>query len=256
MSQPWQLLLLVVVYFAVAWILARFLPGLIAPLAQSRARLSRRRLSERRLTTLARIIGDLVVAFVYIIAFVFSLSLFVDSTGLLAFIGLFSAGFGLGARPLVSDYISGLIFLFEDLYTIGEKVEIFGVEGTVEDINLRTTYLRAPSGELHIIPNGEIRNIRNFARGTFSLGTVQVDVKTHQLEQAVDVLHAAVAEAPERIPDLIAAPEVISETGLIGTHTRFSIVAKAQYGKGAKVRRELLEYIHDALASTGIEIDG
>jgi hypothetical protein len=33
-------------------------------------------------------------------------------------------------------------------------------------------------------------------------------------------------------------------------------VAKAQYGKGAKVRRELLEYIHDALASEGIETDG
>jgi small conductance mechanosensitive channel len=252
-----QVFILILFYFGIAWLVARFLPALIAPLVRSRAFLSRgRRISERRVTTLTRITGDLAIIFVYIVAAILSLSLFVDSTGLLTFLGLFSAAFGLGARPLVSDYISGLIFLFEDLYTIGEKVEVFGVEGTVEDITLRTTHLRSPSGELYVIPNGEIRNVRNFARGTFSLGTVQVDVKTSQLERAGDVLNKAVAEATKKIPELIATPEVISETGLIGTHTRFSIVAKAQYGKGAKVRRELLEYIHDALASEGIETDG
>jgi small-conductance mechanosensitive channel len=44
-------------------------------------------------------------------------------------VGLFAAAFGLGARPLVSDYLTGVGFLFEDTFDVGEKVDILGNEG-------------------------------------------------------------------------------------------------------------------------------
>lgn len=243
----------IIAYVVVAAAAAQLLPRLVQPLILSRARLSRRRpLSERRIATLSKLTRDVVIAAIYGAALILILSLFVASTGLWTFIGLFSAGFGLGARPLVSDYVSGIIFLFEDQYSIGEKIEIFGTEGTVEDINLRTTMMRAPSGELFIVPNGEIRTVRNFSRGTFSMGTIHVDVPTNQLEKASAVLAEAVARAPRTLPDLIETPDVISEDGLLGVQTRFTIVAKARYGRGASVRRELLTYIYEALEQGGI----
>lgn len=241
-------------YFFLAYVIARIGQRLIPPLVESRARMSRsRRFTERRIVTLKGLVSDLFVGFLYLLAVIFSLGLFVNSSGLLTFLGLFSAALGLGFRPLVSDYLSGFIFLFEDQYSIGEKVEIFGVEGTVESIELRTTRLRAPSGELFIVPNGEIRNVRNFARGTFSLGTIQVDMPTSQLEKATEVLNRAVLLAPDEIPDLISPPEIISEDGVLGAKTRFTLVAKANYSKGATVRRQLLQFIHDALSAEGLD---
>lgn len=252
-----QRLLLILVYSLLAWILLRLVPYFVRPLVYSRTRFSRRAVwNDRRIATITGLLVDLIRVFIVIVALVFSLSLYVDSTGLFTFLGLFSAALGLGARPLVSDYISGIIFLFEDLYTIGEKVEIFGIEGTVEDINLRTTHLRAPSGELFVVPNGEIRNVRNFARGTFSLGTVQVDVKSSKLEEVTVVLNAVAEAAAAAIPELIAPPEIISADGVIGAQTRFTLFAKAEYGKGAVVRRRLLAMIHEALDEAGLEVGG
>jgi small conductance mechanosensitive channel len=249
--------ILVVSYFLVAWILVVVGTRLVRPLVISRYQMSRRRsVSERRVATLSRLVTDTFRVLVFAIAAILSLSLYVDSTGLLTFLGLFSAAFGLGARPLVSDYISGMIFLFEDQYAIGEKVEICGIEGIVEDVNLRTTYLRAPSGELFIIPNGDIRNIRNFARGTFSLGTVEVLVKTSQLDEASQVLNQVVERAAQEIVDLIEPPQIVSEDGVMGTHTRFTIVAKARYGHGAAVRRQLLIMLQEALTAAGVETEG
>ncbi|MBI3959436.1 MAG: mechanosensitive ion channel [Chloroflexi bacterium] len=252
-----QRLLLVLFYFVVAWALVRLTPYFVRPLVRSRSHFMRRAAwNERRVTTLTGLMVDLVRVFVVLLAIIFSLSLYVDSTGLFTFLGLFSAALGLSARPLVSDYFSGMIFLFEDLYTIGEKVEIFGVEGTVEDINLRTTHMRAPSGELFVVPNSEIRHVRNFARGTFSLGTVQVDVKSSRLDEVSAVLNQVAVAAAATIPELIAPPEIISADGVMGAQTRFTLFAKTEYGKGPVVRRKLLQMIHDALTEAGVEVGG
>lgn len=249
-------LYLVIFYYLVAWVANRTLGPVVRQFALSggRGRKENRRYSELRAETLGGLSQDVLRALIYIVATVAALSLYVDSTGLLTFLGLFSAAFGLGARPLVSDYISGIVFLFEDQYTIGEKVEINAVEGIVEDLNLRTTHLRAPSGELFVIPNGEVRNVRNFARGTFSIGTIRLQIKTAQLDEAMNILDRVVPTLMEKIPDLLGVPELISETGAMGMQTELSLVARTQYGKGASSRRALLKVIHDALESGGIEI--
>ena len=68
-------------------------------------------------------------------------------------VGLLSAGIGLSARPLISDLLAGVTFMFEDTFAVGEKVEVLGVHGVVETVDLRATWIRAPSGELQVVPN-------------------------------------------------------------------------------------------------------
>ena len=113
-------------------------------------------------------------------------------------LGLFSAAFGLGFRPLISDVLTGVFFAFEDTLDIGDKVEIVGatnVEGVVEAVDLRTLHLRGNAGELLVIPNGEIRIIRNFSRGLFSLANVTIKLPSKDLHRALDVLEGLQDEA-------------------------------------------------------------
>ncbi len=249
---------LVVTYYVIAWLATRTLSPVVrrAVISSGGWGRNRDRYSERRAETLGGLTQDVLRALIYVIATVAALGLFVDSRGLLTFLGLFSAAFGLGARPLVSDYISGMVFLFEDQYTIGEKVEINGVEGMVEDLNLRTTHLRAPTGEFYVIPNGEVRNVRNFARGTFSIGTVRLQINTAQLDEAMIILNQVVSTLTEKIPDLLEVPELISERGEMGIHTSLSLVARTKYGRGASSRTQLLGLIQNAFEEHNIEITG
>ena len=66
----------------------------------------------------------------------------VDITPVLTGAGIIGLAVGFGAQTLVKDIISGLFLIAEDQVRIGDAVEINGIGGTVEQINLRTVVLR------------------------------------------------------------------------------------------------------------------
>src|SRR5687768_15052043 len=120
-------LTLAIAYLLIGIVFARFLPPIVGAMIVSAADArTAAGLSPRRSDTVKGLATHLTRAIIVVVSGIFILSLFVNSTGLFTFLGLFSAAFGLGARPLVQDYISGVVFIFEDQYNVGEKVEIFG----------------------------------------------------------------------------------------------------------------------------------
>jgi small conductance mechanosensitive channel len=129
----------------------------------------------------------------------------------------------LGARPLIADILAGVSFIFEDSFDVGEKIEIANVtgkvEGVVERMNLQTTTVRAPTGELYVVPNSEIRILRNFSRGRFSTAHIRLKLATVDLERALPLLLGLRSEAIALLPNLMESWQVISETGALGTHT-------------------------------------
>ena len=85
----------------------------------------------------------------------------VDITPILTGAGIVGLAVGFGAQTLVKDIISGLFLIAEDQVRIGDVVEINGVGGLVEEINLRTIVLRDLEGVVHSISNGDIRMLSN-----------------------------------------------------------------------------------------------
>ena len=83
---------------------------------------------------------------------------------LLASLGVAGLALGLGAQTLIKDWLGGLFLLLEDQIRIGDAVTINGFTGTVTEINLRTTVLRAENGAVHIIANGSVTVLTNFTR--------------------------------------------------------------------------------------------
>jgi small conductance mechanosensitive channel len=187
----------------------------------------------------------------FILATLASLTLFVNSDSLLWVVGLFSAAFGLGARPFVSDYLTGLSFIFEDTFYVGDKIELplypQRVEGVVEKVTLRTTHIRGMDGELFIMPNGDIRLIRNFSRGEFSPTSVTVRIPANELAKTLDHLENLRAQSMTLLPNLIEPWQVISKTGELGEEAELTILAKAKFGKGAELRTRALTLLHAEL---------
>lgn len=137
---------------------------------------------------------------------------------------------------------------------MGEKVELLGVEGVVEAVNLRTTLMRSPTGELFVVPNGEIRLIRNFSRGRFSQVRVTIKIAAGDLARALVVLEDLATDAVQLLPNLLEPWQVISETGAMGQQTELTILAKARFGKGAEMRPRLLSLVHERLAEAEMEL--
>ena len=208
--------------------------------------------NQQRRMTLNGLIASIVTLIAFLIAFLFTLGRFMDTTSIVWMIGLFSASFGLGAKPLIGDFLMGMSFIFEDTFSVGEKVEIGDIQGIVEKINLRTTFLRSITGELYVVPNEQIRIIRNFSRGSFSMANITLKVSPNDLKRTIEVLEAMANEAVDLLPNLVEPWQVITESGVMGTTADLTLVTKARFGMAAEMRPRLLALVHDRLEAESI----
>jgi small-conductance mechanosensitive channel len=79
----------------------------------------------------------------------------VDLSGLAVIFGLLSVGIGFGLQNITSNFISGLILLFERPIKIGDRVTVTGHDGDVTDINIRSTTIKTLNNISIIVPNSE-----------------------------------------------------------------------------------------------------
>ncbi|MEX0593564.1 MAG: mechanosensitive ion channel domain-containing protein [Balneolaceae bacterium] len=96
-----------------------------------------------------------------------------DLSSLAVIFGLLSVGIGFGLQNITNNFISGLIVLFERPISVGDRVEVAGVEGDVLEINIRSTKIRTLNNISIIVPNQEFvgSNVVNYSHGdpTFRL---------------------------------------------------------------------------------------
>ena len=256
----WDPIYKIVLYLLAAWLvnllaglLSRFIIG-ISMVAAGKAKNN----SERR-STLEGLLASILRFGAFMVAFIASVGLFLEANDVVWVVGLFSAAFGLGARPLISDLLAGLTFIFKDTFAVGEKVEfsgalgMSGIQGVVEKVSMQATHLRAPTGELYLIPNGELRTVRNFSRGRFSLVRVSFHVSASDLSKTLVILGELKSEAVIRLPNLLEPWQVISEEGVMGETTQLTIIAKSRLGQAAEMRPRMLAFIQERLEEEHIQ---
>jgi small-conductance mechanosensitive channel len=217
-----------------------------------------RRLTVERRRTLEGLIASLIALLAMVIAFVATLSLFVPSQTLIWIVGLFSAAFGLGARGMVADFVAGGSFIFHNTFAIGEKIEVYTgmnrVEGIVEAVNVRNTLVRAPTGELFTLPNGEIGVVRNFTRANMSAVKIRLNIPSEALGQALDLLDALGHEAVGLLPELREPWQIISTSDTAGPYTEVTVLASSSFGLAATLRLRLIALIYERLHGAGIAL--
>ncbi len=105
------------------------------------------------LYTLGRLLHYVLIFFGIIIGLS---SIGVDFTNLALIAGALGVGMGFGLQTIVSNFVSGLIVLFESSLRVGDFVELdSGVTGEVKEINVRSTLIRTNDNVDVLVPNSE-----------------------------------------------------------------------------------------------------
>lgn len=91
----------------------------------------------------------------------------IDLTAFTLFAGALSVGVGFGLQAIFSNFVSGLIVMFERRFRPGDRIEVGGNEGEVVSINARVTVLRTATGMTVIVPNQKFitEYVRNWQAG-------------------------------------------------------------------------------------------
>ena len=79
----------------------------------------------------------------------------INLSGLAVIFGLLSVGIGFGLQNITSNFISGIILLFERPIKIGDRVTVGDTVGDVMAINMRSTTIRSLRNISIIVPNSE-----------------------------------------------------------------------------------------------------
>ncbi|WP_170921020.1 mechanosensitive ion channel family protein [Enhydrobacter aerosaccus] len=88
----------------------------------------------------------------------------INITPLIAGASVLGLAVSFGSQSLVRDIVSGVFFLAEDSFRVGEYIDATKVKGTVEGFSIRSIRLRHQNGQLHIVPFGQLTHITNFSR--------------------------------------------------------------------------------------------
>lgn len=143
---------------------------------------------------------------------IFGISLIMQNVGLKlsalsVLAGAIGVGLGFGLQNIVSNFVSGLIVMFERPVKIGDRIEIGGIEGDVVAINARSTVLRTVRGAAAIVPNQKFitETVRNFASGD-GVSALQLTFKLANSQDPEQGLRV-VRESLDAIRDSLAPRE-------------------------------------------------
>jgi small-conductance mechanosensitive channel len=209
-----------------------------------------------RIRTLLPVLRNFLFIFVLIIALLSALAAMGLQIGpLLAGAGVVGIAIGFGAQTLVRDVLSGVFFLLDDAFRVGELIESGGISGTVETFSLRSIKLRHYKGPLHTVPFGDLKAITNYSRDWVNElleVTVVYEADLERVERTIERVSGEVMQDLSLASGIITAPVSIGVTamGVDGIHV--GIIVRTRPGQQFKVRAMMFSRLKSAFDADGI----
>ena len=183
------------IFIFIVFIVAFIFLGMLARRALNNRVFKKLHINEGTGYTLSRITQYAIITIGALVAFQF---VGIDLSGLAVIFGLLSVGIGFGLQNVTSNFISGLIILFERPISVGDRVTVANIEGDIIEINIRATKVRTVNNISIIVPNSEFvsKDVINYSHGdpTYRL---DVNVGVSYGSDLVTVLKAMQAVADE-----------------------------------------------------------
>lgn len=222
---------------------------------EASGRLDRFRLDTRRSQTMRTLINNVIKYTIYFIAFlnVFTF-LGYDPKPLLASAGVLGLAIGFGAQNLVRDVITGFFIIFEDQFAVGDVISVNNVTGTVQEIGLRVTRIKIWTGEVFIVPNGNITEVTNLSVAN-SLAVVDVSISLNEdVNEVIKLLEEATPRWQEEYEQIVSEPSVLGVERFGTSDVVIRIIAECEPTQHFPVMRGLRADIKRMFDERGIEI--
>jgi len=176
---------------------------------------------------------------------------------LLAGAGVMGLAIGFGAQTLVRDIISGVFFLIDDAFRVGDYIEAGkGTKGKVEHISLRSLRVRSPNGMIYTIPFGSLGTVTNFSRDyivTKLNFRVRYDTNIDKVRKIIKNINNELAADEEVAPFLLEKLKSQGIRELDDSAMVMRVKFKTIPGKQFVVRRKVFQRMQELFQKNGIE---
>jgi small-conductance mechanosensitive channel len=211
-----------------------------------------------RLRTLLPILKNVLLVVLIVMAALMALAALGIQVGpLIAGAGVVGVAIGFGAQTLVKDIISGMFYLLDDAFRVGEYIISGEYKGTVESFSLRSIKLRHHRGSLYTVPFGELGAVQNMSRDwvidKISI-SVTYDTDLDKAKRVIKDVSKQIMADPELAPNIIEPLKMqgVEQFGEFALQLRLKMMTKP--GEQFVIRRRAYGLIKKAFAENGIKI--
>lgn len=210
-----------------------------------------------RLGTLLMLLRKFILAIMVVMVSLIILSnLGVNIGPLIAGAGVVGLAIGFGAQTLVKDIISGIFFLIDDAFRVGDFIETAGTKGMVEHISLRSIRLRHPRGPVHTIPFGGMGTVTNNSRDYIISKLdfrVRYDTDVNKVRKIIKKINKKIQKDPEMGPVMLGKLKSQGVRELDDSAMVMRVKFKTIPGEQFVVRREVFRMMQESFRKNGIE---
>lgn len=211
--------------------------------------------TQKRKKTLMILFNNIAKYTLIIIAIVMILNVYgVNTTALLTSLGLVGLGVSLSLQDTVKDFLAGIFIIFENQYDVGDTIEVSGFKGEVIALGLKTTKIKAVTGEVNIIANRNIGSVINHSFSN-SLAVVEFDVSYEQDPKKVEkVLTSFCSRMTQQLKYLKGDVTLFGITNFGASGVGYKITAPTVPMKHYEVATKIRYELQIELTKEGIEI--
>ena len=180
----------------------------------------------------------------------------VDIGPMIAGAGIFGLAIGFGAQTLVKDIISGVFFLIDDAFRVGDYVETGGTRGSVEHISIRSMRLRHHRGAIHTIPFGTMNSVANYSRDYQIMKLefrVRYDTDVNKVRKIIKKINKEIMKDKELAAGLLDKVKSQGVKALDDSAMIMRVKFKTVPGKQFVVRKEVFRLMQEAFSEQGVE---
>lgn len=175
---------------------------------------------------------------------------------LVAGLGITSVAIGFAFKDVLQNFFAGILILWRRPFVVGDQIRTKDYEGTVEDINVRSTRLKTYDGERAVLPNGDVYTNAILVRTAYDKRRVRftVGIGYHDsIEEARETIHRVLRETEGVIKD--PGPWVyVSELAPSSVNFNVYFWTDSQQASVLKVSDRVATGIKLALDGAGIDM--
>lgn len=190
-------------------------------------KLKTKRINAKKQNTIETLILNILKYFIIIVAILMILSVYnINTTSLIASLGIVGLVAGLAVQDTLKDFVSGISIIFEEQYCVGDTVSINDFKGEVIFLGIKSTKIKALSGEIMFIPNHLIEKVINYSIDS-SLAIIDIDVAYESnLDKVEKALTEMCNEQSKLIKELKGEIQLLGIQELASSSIKYRIIAQ------------------------------
>ncbi|APD47946.1 MULTISPECIES: mechanosensitive ion channel family protein [unclassified Synechococcus] len=179
----------------------------------------------------------------------------INTTSLLASIGIAGITVGFAAKDVISNMISGLFIFWDRPFVLGDLVEVGGHYGRVESITMRSTRVVTPDGKMLAVPNSVVINTTVASYTNFPHLRIDIPFAVAVQENLGRVRSILLSMCHQNISLLDEPAPAVIVTDLndynVGMQLQVWLDDEEQH---IVVRQQLYEQVFEALRKAGVDM--